>query len=361
LITESRGGRGAVREALQTILTAQGRWEKAVKKYLAILDDTSGGKLKNKKPEGKKSPGSANSLETALPSPASVLHALEKGLAELQRQFRAEDFSSPKATEDSPPSALVKKKARKRLPIDLTPVEQAQEIMYEAWEAEEPKCISLALKALQVSPDCADAYVLLAEVTARDLEEERQLYEQGVAAGKRALGEDFFQEEAGNFWGIIETRPYMRALLGLAQCLWEGGEREAAVAHYRELLRLNPNDNQGARYLLLNNLLTLGKDEEAEKLLKEYKEEASAFWLYNWALLAYRRSGDSATARRRLQQARRENPLVIDYLSGRKPIPQELPEFIGLGDDDEAMVCAAESIELWQETLGALDWLRSHP
>jgi 3-deoxy-D-manno-octulosonate 8-phosphate phosphatase (KDO 8-P phosphatase) len=40
LITENRGGRGAVREALQTILTIQGRWESAVKKYLQVLQDS---------------------------------------------------------------------------------------------------------------------------------------------------------------------------------------------------------------------------------------------------------------------------------------------------------------------------------
>jgi 3-deoxy-D-manno-octulosonate 8-phosphate phosphatase (KDO 8-P phosphatase) len=40
LITENRGGRGAVREALQTILDAQGRWKEAVKKYLQILQDS---------------------------------------------------------------------------------------------------------------------------------------------------------------------------------------------------------------------------------------------------------------------------------------------------------------------------------
>jgi YrbI family 3-deoxy-D-manno-octulosonate 8-phosphate phosphatase len=359
LVTENRGGRGAVREALQTLLAAQDRWQAAVKQYLEILDDTSKGNPTNKKKAKKKSQGNANSSETPEPSPASALHALEKGLAELQRQLKAQGFSSGEAAEDFLAATMENKKGRRQFPIALTPLEQAQEIMYDAWEAKEPECISLALKALKVSPDCADAYVLLAEETTQDLDEARQLYEQGVAAGKRALGEDFFREEVGNFWGVIESRPYMRARFGLAQVLWEKGNKEAAVAHYRDLLHLNPNDNQGVRYFLVNSLLALGLDEEAEQLLKDFKEEESAFWLYNWALLAYRRSGDSATARRKLRQARKYNPHVIDYLSGSKPIPQELPEFFGFGDDAEAVVCAAECLELWQQTVGALDWLRS--
>src|SRR5205823_13633226 len=42
----------------------------------------------------------------------------------------------------------------------------------------------------------------------------RALYEQGVAAAERALGPDVFAQEAGRFWGIVGTPPYMRARLG---------------------------------------------------------------------------------------------------------------------------------------------------
>lgn len=33
----------------------------------------------------------------------------------------------------------------------------------------------------------------------------------------------------GHFWGILETRFYMRARAGLAEALWELGERDAAI------------------------------------------------------------------------------------------------------------------------------------
>jgi len=45
-----------------------------------------------------------------------------------------------------------------------TPLEEAQEIMYDAYEAgTKAKRIKLAKKALTISQDCADAYILLAE------------------------------------------------------------------------------------------------------------------------------------------------------------------------------------------------------
>src|SRR5215217_5203105 len=126
-------------------------------------------------------------------------------------------------------------------PAPTTPLERAQDLIYEAFETESPrKRVQLAKKALKVSPDCADAYVLLAEEDAGSLEEARELYQKGAEAGARARGRETFEEEAGHFWGILETRPYMRARQGLAVCLWELGEREEAIEHYQEMLDLNP-------------------------------------------------------------------------------------------------------------------------
>ena len=141
-------------------------------------------------------------------------------------------------------------------PSESSAVREAQSIMYDAWDNPDAKMrIRLAKKALKVSPDCADAYVLLAEEEARSVRKSMALFQQGVEAGRRALGEDFFQDEEniGHFWGIIETRPYMRAFAGLANSLWQMGNKEQAELHYREMLRLNPGDNQGIRFVLLES------------------------------------------------------------------------------------------------------------
>lgn len=88
------------------------------------------------------------------------------------------------------------------------PTDAAQDIMYEAWEAtSRSKRISLARKALKVSPLCADAYVLLAEEEAGSVEEVLDCYQKGVAAGEEALGPDGFEEYAGRFWGFSRRAP----------------------------------------------------------------------------------------------------------------------------------------------------------
>ena len=148
-----------------------------------------------------------------------------------------------------------------------TPLDEAQDLIFEAWETESKrKRVRLARQALEISPDCADAYVILAEDTARHPSQAADLYRQGVAAGERALGPDVFEKSAGHFWGMLETRPYMRARFGLAESLWALGQGSEAVQHLSDMLRLNPQDNQGIRYVLLNWLLETDDDAQARRL-----------------------------------------------------------------------------------------------
>lgn len=51
-------------------------------------------------------------------------------------------------------------------------------------------------------------------------------------------------------WGVIENRPYMRAIQYRADLFDDANEKEKAIELYRLLLKLNPNDNQGVRYTI---------------------------------------------------------------------------------------------------------------
>lgn len=136
--------------------------------------------------------------------------------------------------------------------------------MYDAWETATPgERVRLARRALEISADCADAYVLLAEETARSPKEAATLYARGVAA----------------------------------------------------------------------------------------------IWTYGRALHAFRREGDTPESRRLRAEARRWNRHVPPYLSGRKRLPRTLPDLIGMGDESEAIYCAAEQMAAWHATPGALAWL----
>ncbi|MFQ5985672.1 MAG: hypothetical protein ACE5LL_09205 [Alphaproteobacteria bacterium] len=239
-----------------------------------------------------------------------------------------------------------------------TPLEKAQELAYQAFEARGRRRVQLARKALDLSADCADAHVILAEQTS-DLEQARDLYARGVAAGERSLGPLTFAEEGGHFWRLITTRPYMRARFGLAQCLEQLGQVGEAIEHYRELLRLNLNDNQGVRDVLLPALLAEGRDGEAGALLRQYEEDASALWQYGWALWAFREEGDSLAAHDRLRQAFRANRRVPKYLTGEAELPDDNPPSYVLGSEEEAVICGRALGDVWRATPGAERWLAS--
>jgi tetratricopeptide (TPR) repeat protein len=241
-----------------------------------------------------------------------------------------------------------------------TPLEEAQEVIYEALEATGARRARLARKALTISPDCAEAYVLLAEMS-HDPKKARGLYEQGVPAGERALGKEIFealpQEDEPGFWSLIETRPYMRALQGLAEVQWRLGEHDAAIGHAKELLRLNPGDNQGIRYLLVNWLLIVGDDEAAGELLAKYPDEWSASWAFTEVLHTLRRSGPGRAADQALEHAMEVNPHVPFYLLGLREPPKQMPNSYGMGDENEAIVYLMEGAGAWVETPNAITWL----
>jgi tetratricopeptide (TPR) repeat protein len=241
---------------------------------------------------------------------------------------------------------------------ELTPLERAQELAYDAMDAEGRLQVKRARQALAISPDCADAWVVLAGAAATP-ETALERYEKGVAAGIRAIGPDRFESLAGEFWGHLDARPYMRARVGLAQTCRALGRDEDAVAHLRELLRLNPSDNQGVRYLLVVALLELDRNEEAGKLLDEHEGDIQALWPYARVLWRFRTEGDTPRTRASLDKAAAVNPYAWKYLLDLDSIPPGRPPHFALGSREEAAYVAGELGDAYEMTPGLKNWLAS--
>lgn len=238
--------------------------------------------------------------------------------------------------------------------------DQAQDLVYQAYEEASPaRRIALAHKALSISPLCADALNLLAEAASSPAEA-RDLYAKAVEAATVSLGPKGFEEYAGHFWGFLETRPYMRARAGLAAALQRLGDEDGAIAHYREMLELNPNDNQGIRYVLAACLLRRNEDAALQELLAAYPGEASTPWLYTRALLAFREGGaKSKQAIKLAAEAWGRNQHVPAILARRKQPVSSQSGYITMGEADEASDYIAECGPAWHATPGAVDWLTS--
>src|SRR5579883_1276888 len=214
--------------------------------------------------------------ETPPSPPLPNRMAMEAMMADLHRVMGEQEFAGLEEAQAYLDRLLAEGSGHLPSAHPQSPRELAQQLMYQAWEAPtDREAAALARRALTISPDCADAYNVLAETEATSLEEACDLYNHGVEAGARGLGEDFLAANKGYFWGMVETRPYMRARLGLADCLWAMGREEESIGHCKALLDLNPNDNQGVRDILLSRYLASGNDEGAARLYRQYPDERS--------------------------------------------------------------------------------------
>ena len=50
-----------------------------------------------------------------------------------------------------------------------------------------------------------------------------------------------------------------------------------------------------------------------------------------------------------LKEATTSNPFVVNYLLGRKKIPSERTDYIGMADETEAIAYAQENVHLWKD------------
>jgi len=233
---------------------------------------------------------------------------------------------------------------------------RSQDLVYEAYEQPVSKGKKLVKQALELDPNNADAFNYLASIE-KNIDKAIEQYEKAIKAGEKTLGKKFFKEERGYFWGMLETRPYMRAKVGLADCLYAKNEVDKAIKIYEEMLELNPGDNQGIRYLL--STLLLGKKDmtKFEKFIKESEDEDCAVWNYNNALYSFKKSGQTTKSEKILLLAYQSNEFVIDYMLGNKEMAKEQAQYIGRGDENEAISYVNGAWPIWNKTDGAFDWI----
>src|SRR5690625_4178125 len=188
---------------------------------------------------------------------------MEKSMREITRALEEKDFASEEEMNDYINQLLNDPDAGPQQ--ELSAEEQAEELIYEAVNADGGKRVRLAKKALELDPFCTDAFNIL---------------------GEEAPGADqslnYFAE--GMFWGLIETRPYMRARFNYALQLAGIGKTAESIKHYERLLQLNDNDNQGVRDVLFATYLEVGRYQKAKELLDKYPDNVTARGTYNAVL-----------------------------------------------------------------------------
>lgn len=80
-----------------------------------------------------------------------------------------------------------------------------------------------------------------------------------------------FENSVGHFWGIVDTRDYMRARYDHVEALLKIKNRTAvqtALDHLLDMLRLNRSDNMGLQHLVPALYLRLGKEQACYDFIK---------------------------------------------------------------------------------------------
>jgi tetratricopeptide (TPR) repeat protein len=205
-----------------------------------------------------------------------------------------------------------------------------------------------------------DAYhhLALSRYRQRDYRQALTIWESVVDIGRRAFPIEFQLGKDRMRWSLLDNRPYLRCLNGLAITKKEVGAYGDALWLFRESMLLDLGDSRGARYNIGNILLTEGRDREFITFSGKYGEDCFAEFLYG-KVLAYYRLGEKAKARQSLSDAVEYLPLVAEELAKKRHVrPKNMRDrYISLGGADQAYAYWEEYGALWKKEDGILEWL----
>ena len=217
-----------------------------------------------------------------------------------------------------------------------TPLDDAYEILEKAQNARnEKEAIKLAKKAYEKYPECFDAILFQCDLEENGIKR-MKLLDDGLEVEKnRLIKEKYFDKEnIGHFYGIFETRPYIRVLVVKAEYLLEEGKLRQAESICKEVLRLNENDNMGARYLLMAIFATLEEENDMLKLYKKYPEEDLEMLFPLFAL--YYKIGNDKKALEYLNRVNKCNSNFVKFFNGTiKESGKVNPGYYSRGDSSE--------------------------
>lgn len=208
---------------------------------------------------------------------------------------------------------------------------------------EKTKAKKYAAKAVELNPRLElDTTIILSQYEKSPLNVEKILDEAVKKEEKYLKKEGFFTDDyIGIFYGVVETRPYLRGLYQKAKFYILEGKISLAKEICLEILRLNENDNMGARYLLMAIYAYFEDEKEMLTLYKKYKQETFEMLYPLFAL--YYKLGNDKKAKDYLKKIHENNSHFIEYV--KDTIKKEK----GVPEGCYAIGCASEILMYFDE------------
>lgn len=178
--------------------------------------------------------------------------------------------------------------------LDQPSLPRKEDYYYDAMdllnEGNYARAIKLLERAIKIDPHYVEAYVGMF-VVYRNRKDKRK-YREYVDKAFEETRRKFPKWPKELEWGFIDNRQYLRAICEKACLYWDDDENGKAEELFRLLLKLNPNDNQGIRYLIagifkglkgddINRMFAEGNQNQnwdnLEKLVEEENKKHN-FW-----------------------------------------------------------------------------------
>lgn len=225
------------------------------------------------------------------------------------------------------------------LEYENTPLDDANELLEKAKNTKSKKqAIKYAKEAYELCSDCFDAILFQFDLESDPIKKMKML-DEGLEYEKTRLEkEKFFQKDnIGRFYGIFETRPYIRGLYCKAHYYAIEGKMKRARDICKEILRLNEHDNLGARYLLMAIYACLEEEGDMLKLYKKYQEDSLEMLLPLYIL--YFKRDNQKRAQMYLDKVSKANPNFVKYFKGTMKVNSDIiPGYYSIGDSSEIMM-----------------------
>ncbi len=171
----------------------------------------------------------------------------------------------------------------------------------------EANALKYAKKALSLDPDNLDAEAMVIDIGSKDEIDLVKQLERAVAHGNKVMEKKgHMKDDVGQFWGVVETRPYMRLCDNYVEALISCGMMGKAITECEEMLRLCENDNLGMRFKLIHLYAYMEEEEKALKLLEKYPDQEVAMMLLPISILYFKR-GDWNEAEKYLKRLKKSN------------------------------------------------------
>ncbi|MBR6014299.1 MAG: hypothetical protein IK062_11065 [Selenomonadaceae bacterium] len=207
----------------------------------------------------------------SLGNPPQSVEELQKILEEFQEKYNSEVLEREPVTEEN--------------------AETADDYLELADKAKtKKKALQYVTKACELDANNIDAQSQYIDLTVKNGVEAAERYKKLLVKAEEQLKTAgiWTKNTVGDFWGIIETRPYMRVYLSYMEVLKTDCRLTQAADACKEILKLNTNDNLGIRYELMHIYAVTEDVKGAERLFKKYRSETSTQFLMPFSLIYYK-------------------------------------------------------------------------